>query len=70
MSDYLLIYQFAIFLAMIPVTFKALTAINFDVLFKRGMIWQKQALIIIWTVILSYLFARAFVSVVELTTIL
>lgn len=61
--------QFAVFVLMIPITFRAFQAINFDVLFKRGFIWQKQALIIIWTVITAYLFSKAFIELMMISRI-
>lgn len=59
LNDYILIYQFAVFVLMIPFTFKMLEAINTDTLFKRSALWQKQSFYLIMTVVIAFLFSEA-----------
>lgn len=59
LDQYVTLYQFAVFVLMIPFTFKVLEALNIDTLFRRSQLWQKQAFYLIMTVILAYLFSEA-----------
>ena len=59
LDQYVTLYQFAVFVLMIPFTFKVLEALNIDNLFRRSQLWQKQAFYLIMTVILAYLFSEA-----------
>lgn len=59
LDQYVTLYQFAVFVLMIPFTFKVLEALNIDTLFRRSQLWQKQAFYLIMTVILAYLFSDA-----------
>lgn len=61
LNDYVLIYQFAVFVLMIPFSFKMLEALNIDVLFKRSALWQKQSFYLIMTVVIAYLFSEGVV---------
>jgi len=61
LNDYVLLYQFSVFVLMIPFTFKMLEAINADVLFKRSALWQKQSFYLIMTVVIAFLFSEAVV---------
>lgn len=59
LEQYVTLYQFAVFVLMIPFTFKVLEALNIDTLFRRSQLWQKQAFYLIMTVILAYFFSEA-----------
>lgn len=59
LNDYILIYQFAVFVLMIPFTFKMLEALNADTLFKRSALWQKQSFYLIMTIVIAFLFSEA-----------
>jgi uncharacterized membrane protein YwzB len=59
LDSYINLYQFAVFVLMIPFTFKVLEALNIDTLFRRSQLWQKQAFYLIMTIVLSYLFSEA-----------
>ena len=59
LDQYVTLYQFAVFVLMIPFTFKVLEALNIDTLFRRSQLCQKQAFYLIMTVILAYLFSEA-----------
>lgn len=61
LNDYVLIYQFAVFVLMVPFSFKMLEALNIDVLFKRSALWQKQSFYLIMTVVIAYLFSEGVV---------
>jgi uncharacterized membrane protein YwzB len=61
LNDYVLIYQFSVFVLMIPFTFKMLEALSADVLFKRSALWQKQSFYLIMTVVIAFLFSEAVV---------
>ena len=65
LSDYVLIYQFSVFVLMIPFTFKMLEALSADTLFKRSALWQKQSFYLIMTVVIAYLFSEAVVLLLE-----
>jgi uncharacterized membrane protein YwzB len=65
LSDYVLIYQFSVFVLMIPFTFKMLEALSADALFKRSALWQKQSFYLIMTVVIAYLFSEAVVLLLE-----
>lgn len=65
LNDYVLIYQFAVFVLMIPFTFKMLEALNADTLFKRSALWQKQSFYLIMTVIIAFLFSEAVILLLE-----
>lgn len=60
-NNYVLMYQFAVFVLMIPFSFKMLEALNIDTLFKRSALWQKQSFYLIMTVVIAYLFSEAVV---------
>ena len=61
LNDYVLIYQFSVFVLMIPFTFKMLEVLSADVLFKRSALWQKQSFYLIMTVVIAYVFSEAVV---------
>jgi uncharacterized membrane protein YwzB len=65
LSDYVLIYQFAVFLLMVPFTFKMLEALNADTLFRRSALWQKQSFYLIMTVVIAFLFSEAVILLLE-----
>jgi uncharacterized membrane protein YwzB len=65
LSDYVLIYQFSVFVLMIPFTFKMLEALSADTLFKRSALWQKQSFYLIMTVVIAFLFSEAVVLLLE-----
>ena len=65
LSDYVLMYQFSVFVLMIPFTFKMLEALSADALFKRSALWQKQSFYLIMTVVIAYLFSEAVVLLLE-----
>jgi uncharacterized membrane protein YwzB len=65
LSDYVLIYQFSVFVLMIPFTFKMLEALSADALFKRSALWQKQSFYLIMTVVIAFLFSEAVVLLLE-----
>lgn len=65
LNDYILLYQFAIFVLMIPFTFKMLEALNADTLFKRSALWQKQSFYLIMTVVIAFLFSEAVILLLE-----
>ncbi len=65
LSDYVLLYQFAVFVLMIPFTFKMLEALNADTLFKRSALWQKQSFYLIMTVVIAFLFSEAVILLLE-----
>lgn len=65
LNDYVLIYQFAVFVLMIPFTFKMLEALNADTLFRRSALWQKQAFYLIMTVVIAFLFSEAVILLLE-----
>jgi len=51
---------------MIPVIFRAFHAFDLDKFFKRGYIWQKQVVYIVFTIITAKLIANALTELVEL----
>lgn len=59
LDQYINLYQFAVFVLMIPFTFKVLEALNIDTLFRRSQLWQKQAFYLIMTIVLAFLFSEA-----------
>jgi uncharacterized membrane protein YwzB len=65
LNDYVLIYQFAVFVLMIPFSFKMLEGLNIDALFKRTALWQKQSFYLIMTVVIAYLFSEAVVMMLR-----
>ncbi len=65
-EKYLLLYNFGIFIIMIPVIFRAFHAFDLDKFFKRGYIWQKQVVYIVFTIITAKLLANALTELVEL----
>jgi len=65
-EKYLLLYNFGIFIIMIPVIFRAFHAFDLDKFFKRGYIWQKQVVYIVFTIITAKLIANALTELVEL----
>lgn len=65
LNDYILLYQFAVFVLMIPFTFKMLEALNADTLFKRSALWQKQSFYLIMTVVIAFLFSEAVILLLE-----
>lgn len=70
MDKYLLIYNFGIFIIMIPVMFRAFHAFDLDKFFKRGYIWQKQVIYIVFTIITAKLLANALTELVELMQVI
>lgn len=65
LNDYVLLYQFAVFVLMIPFTFKMLEALNADTLFKRSALWQKQSFYLIMTIVIAFLFSEAVILLLE-----
>lgn len=65
LDKYIIIYNFGIFIAMIPIMFKAFHAFDLDKFFKKGYIWQKQVIYIVFAVITAKLFADMLSSLVE-----
>ncbi|MDD3382184.1 MAG: DUF1146 family protein [Bacilli bacterium] len=47
------------FLPLIPLCFKALSAIDFSKVFKQNSTWQIRLLILLLSIIISYLLASA-----------
>jgi len=50
---------FMFFLPLIPLCFKALSAIDFSKVFKQNSTWQIRLLILLLSIIISYLLASA-----------
>ncbi|MGI6710363.1 MAG: DUF1146 family protein [Bacilli bacterium] len=50
---------FIFFLPLIPLFFKALTAIDFSKMFKADSVWQIRLLVLTISIIISYLLASA-----------
>ncbi len=66
MDKYIALYNFALFMVMIPVVFKTFQAFDLDKFFKKGYIWQKQVIYIVFTIITAKLFADAITDLVVL----
>ena len=64
------IVELLMFFIVFPVTFKAMMAVNIAKHFQRGAIWQIQIMTIFISVVLSYLFVRAIMHMIELSTII
>lgn len=63
-------YNFGIFIIMIPVMFRAFHAFDLDKFFKKGYIWQKQVIYVVFTIITAKLLANAISELVELMQVL
>ena len=59
MDKYLQLYNFGIFIVMIPVMFRAFHAFDLDKFFKKGFVWQKQVIYIVFVIITAKLLANA-----------
>ena len=66
LEKYTLLYNFGIFIIMVPVMFKAFHAFDLDKFFKKGYVWQKQVIYIVFVIITAKLFADTFSSIVTL----
>ncbi len=66
MDRYIGLYNFAMFIVMIPVIFRAFHAFDLEKFFKKGYIWQKQVVYIVFTIITAKLFADAITDLVVL----
>jgi len=66
LEKYTLLYNFGIFIIMVPVMFKAFHAFDLDKFFKKGYVWQKQVIYIVFAIITAKLFADTFSSIVVL----
>lgn len=56
---------FILFFPLIPICFKALLALDFSKMFKVNSSWQIRVLVLLLSVILSYLFSSAIVGMLE-----
>ena len=65
MDKYLQLYNFGIFIVMIPVMFRAFHAFDLDKFFKKGFVWQKQVIYIVFVIITAKLLANALTELVE-----
>ena len=54
-----------IFFGLIPIVYKALTAMDVSRIFKRNSTWEIRLLVLLMSIVLSYLTASAFVAVLE-----
>lgn len=70
LDKYIMLYNFGIFIIMIPVMFRAFHAFDLDKFFKKGYIWQKQVIYVVFTIITAKLLANAISELVELMQVL
>lgn len=70
LDKYIMFYNFGIFIIMIPVMFRAFHAFDLDKFFKKGYIWQKQVIYVVFTIITAKLLANAISELVELMQVL
>ena len=70
MDRYILLYNFGVFIIMIPIIFRAFHAFDLDKFFKKGYVWQKQVIYVVFTIITAKLLANAISELVELMQVL
>jgi len=54
-----------IFIVLIPITYRALMALNFSNIFNRSSTWQIRFLMMLISIILAFLASFAFISIIE-----
>ena len=66
MTDLILAaWYMLLFFGLIPIVYKALTALDYEKLFRRNSTWEIRLLVLLLSVVISYLTSSAFVAVLE-----
>lgn len=54
-----------LFLPLCVITFRALMAVDYSKIFYKGRVWEIRFLFLIVSIGLAYLFASAFIKIIE-----
>jgi len=62
------IMEMLLFFVTFPIVFQAFNAFDTSRIFRKGFVWQIQILYIFGSVIVTYLFAKAIVNLIYLSS--
>jgi len=60
--------EILLFFAVFPIVFQAFNAFDTTRIFRKGFVWQIQALYIMGSVIITYLFCKAIINLIYLSS--
>lgn len=66
MIDVAAIWFFIFLIPLVPITFRALMALDFAKLFLPNAVWQIRLLVLLLSVIIAFLFSFAMYTIIDL----
>jgi len=69
-TELLVLFELVLFFIVFAISFQAFSAFDLEKFFKKGYTWHIQIIYIFSAIIFSYLFTKAIVNLVDLSTAL